>query len=247
MELAAPATRSFRATTAFAARPFLSCLALAGVITAVAFVLSCMLFMLGYVYRDAKRRGMHPALWTLLVLILSGGYFFIGLIIYLLSPRAAALHLPAMRRHRQCALQLLPQLQIQSPSGLPAVPARSFRRRQVLPLLRHRTAPRPQATGGHCLRTAAHFPSRVTGSPSCPSYRPGVHRVCTSDAKYRPQSKFSAVAMALTLSCPAWSYDFPADESAIRRLLPRYPAGRHGDDFLASTHIHSRASSRAEA
>jgi RNA polymerase subunit RPABC4/transcription elongation factor Spt4 len=68
----------------FRNRPELSCLALAGVITAVSFVFSCMLFMLGYVYRDAKRRGMHPALWTLLVLILSGGYFLIGLIIYLL-------------------------------------------------------------------------------------------------------------------------------------------------------------------
>lgn len=68
----------------FRDKPLLSCLALAGVITAVAFVFSCMLFMLGYVYRDAKRRGMHPALWTLLVLILSGGYFLIGLIIYLL-------------------------------------------------------------------------------------------------------------------------------------------------------------------
>ena len=68
----------------FREMPFLSCLALAGVITGVAFVFSSMLFMLGYVYRDAKRRGMHPALWTLLVLILSGGYFLIGLIIYLL-------------------------------------------------------------------------------------------------------------------------------------------------------------------
>jgi RNA polymerase subunit RPABC4/transcription elongation factor Spt4 len=65
--------------------PVLSCFALAGVITAAGFVVSCLFFMLGYVYRDAKRRGMNPALWTLLVLILSGGSFFIiGLIIYLL-------------------------------------------------------------------------------------------------------------------------------------------------------------------
>jgi RNA polymerase subunit RPABC4/transcription elongation factor Spt4 len=65
-------------------QPFLSCLGLAGVITAVAFVCSVLFWTLGYVYRDAKRRGMNPALWTILVLILSGGYFFIGLIIYLL-------------------------------------------------------------------------------------------------------------------------------------------------------------------
>ncbi len=65
-------------------QPFLSCLGLGGVITAVAFVFSVLFWTLGYVYRDAKRRGMNPALWTILVLILSGGYFFIGLIIYLL-------------------------------------------------------------------------------------------------------------------------------------------------------------------
>ena len=67
-----------------AGQPVIACLALAGVITAGVFVFSCLLFMLGYVYRDAKRRGMNPALWTLLVLLLSGPYVFIGLIVYLL-------------------------------------------------------------------------------------------------------------------------------------------------------------------
>lgn len=68
----------------FRSQPELACLALAGAITGVSAVLSIFLFTLGYVYRDAKRRGMHPALWTLLVLILSPAYFCIGLIIYLL-------------------------------------------------------------------------------------------------------------------------------------------------------------------
>ncbi len=67
-----------------AGQPELACLALAGVITGGAFVFSCLLFVLGYVYRDAKRRGMNPALWTLLVLLMSGPYTFIGLIVYLL-------------------------------------------------------------------------------------------------------------------------------------------------------------------
>jgi hypothetical protein len=65
-------------------QPLLASLALAGVITAGALMLSIWLFMLGYVYRDAKRRGMSPGLWTVLVLILSPAYGFIGLIIYLL-------------------------------------------------------------------------------------------------------------------------------------------------------------------
>jgi RNA polymerase subunit RPABC4/transcription elongation factor Spt4 len=64
--------------------PLLSFLALSGVITVAAFGISTILFMLGYVYRDAKRRGMNAGLWTLLVLILSPAYLLIGLIIYLL-------------------------------------------------------------------------------------------------------------------------------------------------------------------
>jgi len=68
----------------FRDQPALSCLALAGVITAIAFVFSALFLTLGYVYRDAKRRGMHAGLWTLLVLILSPAYLFIGLVIYLL-------------------------------------------------------------------------------------------------------------------------------------------------------------------
>jgi len=62
----------------------LSTLALAGVITLGGVFFSAFLLMLGYVYRDAKRRGMHAGLWTLLVLILSPAYLLIGLIIYLL-------------------------------------------------------------------------------------------------------------------------------------------------------------------
>ena len=65
-------------------QPLLAELALAGVITGCALVLAIWLFTLGYVYSDAKRRGMSPGLWTVLVLILSPAYGFIGLIIYLL-------------------------------------------------------------------------------------------------------------------------------------------------------------------
>ena len=57
---------------------------LAAALTGIAIVMSFFLFMLGYVYRDAKRRGMNAGLWTLLVLILSPAYLLIGLIIYLL-------------------------------------------------------------------------------------------------------------------------------------------------------------------
>jgi hypothetical protein len=57
--------------------------ALFGVIVAASIVMSGLLMTVGYVYRDAKRRGMNGALWALLVLFLTQ-YLFIGLIIYLL-------------------------------------------------------------------------------------------------------------------------------------------------------------------
>jgi hypothetical protein len=58
--------------------------ALVGIITAVSLVFAITTFMVGYVNQDAKRRGMHSALRTFLVLVLMPGYFVLGFIIYLL-------------------------------------------------------------------------------------------------------------------------------------------------------------------
>lgn len=58
--------------------------AVVGIITGIAILFSAFLLMLGYVNRDARRRGMNSALWTLLVLVLSPGYVGIGFIIYFL-------------------------------------------------------------------------------------------------------------------------------------------------------------------
>ena len=58
--------------------------ALFGIITGVTLVFAIMIFMVGYVNKDAKRRGMHSALWTFLVLVLMPGYLVLGFIIYLL-------------------------------------------------------------------------------------------------------------------------------------------------------------------
>ncbi|HVO56075.1 MAG TPA: zinc ribbon domain-containing protein [Dongiaceae bacterium] len=59
-------------------------LAVCGLISLLAIPLSCFILMLGYVNRDARRRGMNSALWTLLVLVLSPGSMAIGFIIYFL-------------------------------------------------------------------------------------------------------------------------------------------------------------------
>src|SRR5271156_1262244 len=62
--------------------PVLASLALAGVITLMAIMLGSFVLFLGYVYRDAKRRGMHAGLWIILILILSPAYLAIGFLLY---------------------------------------------------------------------------------------------------------------------------------------------------------------------
>ena len=61
-----------------------SALAVAGMITSVAAVISVFLFALGYVNRDAKRRGMNSALWTIIVLLFLPTWGIIGFVIYFL-------------------------------------------------------------------------------------------------------------------------------------------------------------------
>lgn len=65
-------------------QPGLSYLALGGVITLVSLTASGIAFLIGYVNRDARRRGMNSALWTLLVIIFLPGWLFIGFVIYFL-------------------------------------------------------------------------------------------------------------------------------------------------------------------
>jgi ABC-type Fe3+ transport system permease subunit len=64
--------------------PALAYLALAGIITAASLVVATLIFMIAYVNRDAKRRGMNSTLWTLLAIILLPGYLIIGFMVYFL-------------------------------------------------------------------------------------------------------------------------------------------------------------------
>lgn len=56
--------------------------ALAGIVTLVAIPVTILLFLVGYVYRDAARRGMSPGAWTFLVIVLMPAYFALGFIVY---------------------------------------------------------------------------------------------------------------------------------------------------------------------
>ncbi|HUL14494.1 MAG TPA: zinc ribbon domain-containing protein [Terriglobales bacterium] len=99
-----------------ASHPVLASLALAGIITGAALVLSSFFFLLGYVYRDAKRRGMNPPLWTLVCLLLAWPFFAIGFIIYFLvreplpypCPRCGNLVGPRFNFCSNCKCNLYP-------------------------------------------------------------------------------------------------------------------------------------------
>jgi ABC-type Fe3+ transport system permease subunit len=62
--------------------PVLASLALGGMITLMSVMLGGYILLLGYVYRDAKRRGMHAGLWLMLILVLSPAYLAIGFLLY---------------------------------------------------------------------------------------------------------------------------------------------------------------------
>ena len=91
-------------------------LAIDGAITAVAITMAVFIFALGYVNRDAKRRGMNSALWTLIVLVFLPSYGVIGFLIYFLlreplpypCPRCASLVGPRFNFCPNCKCNLHP-------------------------------------------------------------------------------------------------------------------------------------------
>jgi hypothetical protein len=68
----------------FPNNPAPSALSVAGIVTAASIPLAALLLAFGYVNRDAKRRGMNSALWTILVVVLSPGWLALGFFIYFL-------------------------------------------------------------------------------------------------------------------------------------------------------------------
>jgi hypothetical protein len=68
----------------FPNNPALSALSVAGIVTAASIPLAALFLAFGYVNRDAKRRGMNSALWTILVVVLSPGWLALGFLIYFL-------------------------------------------------------------------------------------------------------------------------------------------------------------------
>src|SRR5215467_14149138 len=64
--------------------PVLASFALAGMVTMASIFFATFIFLTAYVNRDASRRGMNSALWTILILIFLPTWGVIGLVIYFL-------------------------------------------------------------------------------------------------------------------------------------------------------------------
>ncbi|HET8925646.1 MAG TPA: zinc ribbon domain-containing protein [Candidatus Acidoferrum sp.] len=64
--------------------PVLASLALAGLVTLMSLFMAAFIFLTAYVNRDAARRGMNAALWTILILVFLPTWGLIGLVIYFL-------------------------------------------------------------------------------------------------------------------------------------------------------------------
>ena len=83
----------------------------------------CYLLLIGYINRDAKRRGMSPTLWTIMAIIIPNA---LGIILYFLLRQPRSSVCPQCGNAVQNGIQLLPSLQLQTEPELSAVPARGW-------------------------------------------------------------------------------------------------------------------------
>ena len=60
--------------------PVLASFALAGIVTSISILMATFIFLTAYVNRDASRRGMNSALWTILILIFLPTWGLIGFV-----------------------------------------------------------------------------------------------------------------------------------------------------------------------
>jgi len=83
--------------------PWLSYLALAGFAAVVSLIPITYFFLVAYVHRDAKRRGMNSTWWTILQFLLLPGFLVAGPLLYFLMRKPLPYPCP------RCAASVLPQ------------------------------------------------------------------------------------------------------------------------------------------
>src|SRR5215469_6825453 len=65
--------------------PRIGLMAVAAIVLGIWMVLTIIVCLTGYVYADAKRRGMNAGLWTFLVILMLPGYIALGFILYFVA------------------------------------------------------------------------------------------------------------------------------------------------------------------
>jgi zinc-ribbon domain len=68
--------------------------AVAGIALTIWIVLATVVLLTGYVYVDAKRRGMNAGLWTFLVIVMLPAYIALGFIVYFTAREPLPFHCP---------------------------------------------------------------------------------------------------------------------------------------------------------
>jgi RNA polymerase subunit RPABC4/transcription elongation factor Spt4 len=66
----------------------------AAIVFGVWTVVAALAFLTGYVYRDARRRGMNAALWVFLVLVMLPAYLAVGFVLYFTAREPLPYHCP---------------------------------------------------------------------------------------------------------------------------------------------------------
>ena len=89
--------------------------------------------LIGYIYGDARRRGMRYVMWTLLAIFLFNG---IGIILYFILREPLAGVLFALRHGRTAQPRVLPALRGGGPTRLPGLPPYHSGRLDSLRLVR---------------------------------------------------------------------------------------------------------------
>ena len=89
--------------------------------------------LIGYIYGDARRRGMRYVMWTLLAIFLFNG---IGIILYFILREPLHGVLFALRRGRTAQSRILPALRSRCSTRLPGMPPYDSARLDPLRLVR---------------------------------------------------------------------------------------------------------------
>jgi len=68
--------------------------AVAGIVLAAWIPLACIVFLMGYVFVDARRRGMNAGMWMFLILVMLPAWVAMGFILYFFSREPLPYHCP---------------------------------------------------------------------------------------------------------------------------------------------------------